>query len=103
MATIKIESLDLDGLIALKKDVETRIKAKQAEYRDGIKAQIRDLMAKADLTPADLGSRTRAGTGTVKPKYQSKDGSNTWSGRGRKPKWVEAHLSQGGSLEDLLI
>lgn len=25
----------------------------------------------------------------------------TWSGRGRKPKWVEAWIDQGGTLADL--
>lgn len=40
----------------------------------------------------------------VKPKYANPaDASNTWSGRGRKPRWVEAALKAGKKLEDLLI
>lgn len=31
------------------------------------------------------------------------DSSQKWTGRGRKPRWVEAHLAQGGALEDLEI
>ena len=40
----------------------------------------------------------------VSPKYADpKDKSKTWSGRGRKPLWVDAHLKKGGKLEDLAI
>ena len=31
------------------------------------------------------------------------DPSQTWTGRGRKPKWVEAALAEGKSLDDLAI
>jgi len=40
----------------------------------------------------------------VAPKYiDPTDGSNTWTGRGKKPKWVEAQLEAGKTLDDLLI
>lgn len=32
-----------------------------------------------------------------------KDGENTWTGRGMKPKWVVKYLEGGGKLEDLLV
>lgn len=34
-------------------------------------------------------------------KYRSESGA--WSGRGRKPKWVEDHLKSGGTLDDFLV
>ena len=38
------------------------------------------------------------------PKYANPaDPSQTWTGRGRKPKWVEALLASGKTLEDLAI
>jgi DNA-binding protein H-NS len=40
----------------------------------------------------------------VSAKYQNPDDPSVkWSGRGRKPKWVEMALSHGGKLEDLAI
>ena len=101
MSTINLDKLDLDGLLELQKDVEARIRGKQREYRNEIKSQIRDLMAKADLTAADLDARSSPGAAKVK--YRSADGSLTWSGRGRKPKWVTAHLEKGGKIEDLSV
>lgn len=38
------------------------------------------------------------------PKYAHPENpAKTWTGRGRKPGWVEAHLSAGGDLSDLAI
>lgn len=101
MASINLDALDLDGLMALQQDVQVRIRAKQNELRKDVLSQIQDLMAKADLTPADLGARSQAKGGVAK--YRSKDGEKTWSGKGRKPGWAVEYLAQGGNLDDLLI
>lgn len=34
-------------------------------------------------------------------KYRS--GENTWTGRGRKPKWLEEKLATGAKLEDFAV
>jgi len=40
----------------------------------------------------------------VKAKYKNpNDAAQTWTGRGRKPKWAVQHLDNGGSLDDVLI
>jgi DNA-binding protein H-NS len=40
----------------------------------------------------------------VAPKYRNPDNlTETWSGRGRKPKWLEEKLSKEAPLEDFLI
>ncbi len=40
----------------------------------------------------------------AKPKYANPaDKSQTWTGRGRKPRWVEAALKAGKKLDDLAI
>jgi DNA-binding protein H-NS len=41
---------------------------------------------------------------SVLPKYRNpKKPSETWSGRGRQPRWVQVQLSSGRHLADLLI
>ncbi len=54
--------------------------------------------------------RGRAEKGTIEkkakgaPKYRSSDDSAmTWTGKGRKPAWVQLYLDNGGELESLLI
>jgi DNA-binding protein H-NS len=40
----------------------------------------------------------------VLPKYRNPDNPDeTWSGRGRQPKWVQAALAEGQTLEDFAI
>jgi DNA-binding protein H-NS len=40
----------------------------------------------------------------VYPKYQNPDDpSQTWSGRGKKPHWINDRLEAGKSIEELLI
>lgn len=68
-------------------DINTKIKT------FGIRS--RDLDFGYDSKPAS------SGKSKVTMKYRS--GTNAWSGRGRKPRWVEEHLKKGGKLEDMLI
>ncbi|HJS85849.1 MAG TPA: H-NS family nucleoid-associated regulatory protein [Acetobacteraceae bacterium] len=50
------------------------------------------------------GERAEDRRGAVAPKYRNPDNPrDVWSGRGRKPKWVEEKLSAGSSLEELAI
>ena len=45
-----------------------------------------------------------AGRGTVAPKYRDPvEPSQTWTGRGRKPKWVLEREAEGRTLESMLI
>ena len=88
-------------------------KLKQAE-KPGIK-QLRALVAKYKLKPADIdmvlkkGGANLNGKGPAKgsklePKYWNpKDKSETWAGRGLKPKWLVGMIKQGKKLEDFAL
>lgn len=80
--------------------------------------QIRELMEKNGISIADLtealaakGKKGRPAKAkqakapaAAKPKYQSpSDPALTWSGRGRKPKWVLEWVDGGNDLEKVLI
>lgn len=39
---------------------------------------------------------------TIAPKYRD-DAGNTWTGRGSRPRWVQAALAEGKTLDDLRI
>ncbi len=93
------------------------------QQRDALARQIRDLQAdaKADaivevkrlmtehgLTVADLSGRSVAPSPdrpnrTVAPKYRDPESGLTWSGRGLKPKWLQAAIANGRSPEDFAI
>lgn len=50
------------------------------------------------------GAGKAKGGGIVPPKYRNPSNTpETWTGRGRQPAWVKAHLEGGGTLESLMI
>jgi DNA-binding protein H-NS len=54
--------------------------------------------------PDESGDRARRPYPKVYPKYRNPERpSETWSGRGKQPRWVAAHLGSGKKFDDLLI
>lgn len=59
--------------------------------------------------PATSGSKARSSTkgrklGKVAPKYRNPaNPKDTWTGRGKQPKWLAAETAKGRKLEDFLI
>ncbi len=84
----------------LEKEAEALRKAELLTVITEIKAR----MAEYGITSKDLGiikNKTRKQPGTTSPaRYRNKEGQ-TWSGRGRKPKWVIEALAAGKTLEDM--
>jgi DNA-binding protein H-NS len=99
----------LSELLAQKAALEKQIIDAQREERAEAIAQIKALMAQYGLTLADIGARAntaakRGGTGAKVPaKYRDPATGSTWSGRGLKPKWLEAALAAGRSLADFTV
>jgi DNA-binding protein H-NS len=103
--------LSLEELVLLKADVESRISQKQKEAKRVIHGQMLAMAQSAGFASVEeflggqTGKRTRSDKGVRNaPKYRnSADTKQTWSGKGRKPGWVVAHLDAGGQLADLEI
>ena len=91
----------------LNRDIE---QARQSQLQTAY-TQIREIMESVNISEADLlarfqhkTSKVSATSGTkVAPKYINHETGDTWTGRGRKPAWVETALRNGRQLEDLLI
>jgi DNA-binding protein H-NS len=48
--------------------------------------------------------RTKRSYPPVRPKYKNpEEPFETWSGRGKKPRWLSALLKSGKKLDDFLI
>lgn len=67
--------------------------ARRRELSDAV-AQVRSLVAEYGLTAQDVFPATRAarasGTGAkVAPKYRDPVTGQTWTGRGKAPKWIQ--------------
>lgn len=94
-----------------------RIEAAEGEKKKKAVGQVIALMRKLDVTPDDLGvHRPRATRGRpakkaakkrvgkpVAPKFRNAKTGDTWSGRGRTPRWLAALEAQGKSRDDYRI
>ncbi len=106
MNQINLNKLTLTELIQLQQEIPKAIsKAKKAEKNNVIK-QIETIAAEAgfDLEEILALKKEAKPKRKVKPKYRNPDDpKQTWTGRGRRPKWVEQHLLMHGTLDDILI
>ena len=92
-------------------NMEQRIARVKGEKRDAERAALRqkvtDLAKEHGFDIHDLigGGGKGRGKGTVAPKYRDpKNPENTWTGRGRMPRWMTAATKGGkGKKEDFLI
>ena len=83
------------------------LKRREDQERQAFFDQIKTKAAELGISSDDV-QRLFSGGGRQKtaspPKYRNPSNADqTWTGRGRKPGWVAAHLDGGGSLEDLAI
>jgi DNA-binding protein H-NS len=79
--------------------------ARKAEVRAVI-ADIKTKMQEFGITVADLGSTGRSSRGkggTVAAKYRHPSTGETWTGRGKMPRWLQAEVAAGKRKEDFLI
>lgn len=82
-------------LLKQREELEQQIKqARTTELKDAVD-QVRALVTEFSLTPEDVfppARGKRAGTtgGKVAPKYRNPETGETWTGRGKAPKWIAA-------------
>jgi DNA-binding protein H-NS len=91
------------------RELEAKATALEQASKPGI-AELRALVSKYGLRRADLKlafvqRRPRKAKATgVKAKYRNpEDRSQTWAGRGLRPRWLVALMKQGKKLEDFAI
>ncbi|MFO7297437.1 MAG: H-NS histone family protein [Pseudomonadota bacterium] len=109
MATINLDKMSLKELLDLEAKLDKAISNARERERAEIKQKIEAIAQNAGFSLSELfGGRGRAAaTGRGRPaavKYVNPDNrSETWSGRGRKPRWLTAKLEKGAKLEDFAV
>ncbi|WP_265950060.1 H-NS histone family protein [Dechloromonas sp. A34] len=103
-----LSTLSVIQLRELQQQIPAELKRREAQEKVNILNEVR-AFAKArgyaieDLLGKDAKVKVVSGN-KVKVKYRHPENSELeWTGRGRKPKWVEAWLGNGGSLDNLLV
>ena len=106
MTKVDLASYTLSELKGLQHDIERTIKERKQQEVQKAREQILSIAKQAGVSVEELlgnvGKKTKAGDGQkVKPKYQNpRDVSQTWTGRGRQPRWIAKELAKSNKLDD---
>lgn len=109
MANIDLSSYNLSELKGLQHKIENEIKNRQQGDLAKARQQILAIAQAAGVTVEELlGAGTKKsnkGKGQkVQAQYQNPaDKAQTWTGRGRQPKWIAEGIARGKQLSDFRI
>lgn len=106
MATINIEKLSLKELVALDQKLKIAISEARAREKAELKKKLAVLASEHGFSVSELVGVSGRGVSKTKgiAKYANPDNpSDTWTGRGRKPRWVIAKLKKGAKMSDFEI
>ena len=99
---IDLSKLSIEELQALARDIETEIVTRRAAEKERVLNQMRELAGSLGMTLEELLREERGAGSGVAAKYRHPDNPGlTWSGRGKRPGWVNEALASGKTLDDL--
>lgn len=100
---LDLENMSLKELRDLRGKVDRAIVGFEERKRRAAMAALEDAAREHGFSLNELtGAKTARRGGKVAPKYANPaDASQTWTGRGRRPLWIQAALDSGKSLSDL--
>ena len=102
-----LEELTFEQLAKLVDAIQTHLDTKRRELREQLRQELIEKAGQLGIDPAELlpTPKSRGGKRSeVKPKYRdTRDPTQTWSGRGRVPKWLQERIAAGENKDDYLI
>ena len=107
---MNLSALNVAELRALQQEVVAELKQREVQERDNLRKELQRLaeargFSLDELFAGDGKQKEKTAAGRkVKIKYRHPlDAGLSWTGRGRKPTWVESWLAEGGNLDALLV
>lgn len=101
-----LETMSVDDLWSLHERISgilsMRIKAEKHELEKRLAILSRGLAGQTGNLGAP-GERPRRRYPLVLPKYRNPQTSETWSGRGKRPRWLTAAMKSGRKIEEFRI
>lgn len=93
---------ELDALIEHAQEVREATRSKR---RQELKNEIESKLKAEGFTAIEvLGAKVKPKPEHLPPRYADPDDPHhTWSGRGRVPGWLQAHIDAGHTLDEFLI
>jgi DNA-binding protein H-NS len=102
MTDSQLEKLPLDDLWQLHERINLILKQRLEDQNRKLQRRLNELGPKFNGSHNDQVARRPYPR--VEPKFRNlEDPSETWSGRGRQPRWVITFLAAGRTIDDLRI
>ncbi|HEU4380546.1 MAG TPA: H-NS histone family protein [Hyphomicrobiaceae bacterium] len=96
-----IEKMSYAELSQLRAQIDRLMVDKQNSERVALRQKLSDMAKEHGLSLEEVLGKGRKGKGSVAPKYRDpKNPDNTWTGRGRMPRWMVAATKGGKSSKD---
>ena len=104
----ELEAMSVDDLWSLHERIteilSTRIKAEKHELEKRLAILSRGMSMPGQTgSLGTRGERPRRRYPVVSPKYRNPQTSETWSGRGKRPRWLTAAMKSGRKIEEFRI
>jgi DNA-binding protein H-NS len=108
MASVNVDKMSLKELLDLEAKIEKAIANARDRERGEIKQKIEAILQASGFSISELFGVGRTGNSTkgraVAVKFVNPENrSETWTGRGRKPRWLTAKLDKGAKMEDFAV
>jgi DNA-binding protein H-NS len=106
MAAIKYDSLSWKELNEMESKLRSAMARKKEDRKTELREKIEGMLESEGFTIGDIfpNARGKGRGGKVAIKYINPDNkSETWTGRGRQPRWLVAKLAKGGKLQDFTV
>ncbi len=102
---MELSKLTIEELKELMDKTKVELKKRELDEIAKAREEVLAIAHKIGVPIAELiGKRPRAALGPVAVRYRNPDdASQKWTGRGRKPKWVNDCIEAGKALDDLLV
>ena len=102
---LDLDALDLSELKLLSKKVDKAIVDFEKRRKEAALDELREVAKRNGLNLNDLQGMLNTSSSKAvagEPRYRNPDDpDDTWTGRGRRPRWVIDHLEAGVSLKSL--
>lgn len=105
---LNIDALSVDEMWGLHERIIEVLSARLTSEKRELEAKLAKLLREDRLpglkSDGDGTKPERRKFATVPPKYRNPDHpSETWSGRGKRPRWLTAALTNGRTIEEFII
>ena len=96
-----LDSMSVDQLVTLGQEIDEELNGKVLEQRRTLESELAKLNRFHSISRGKSSAEARK---PVAAKYRNPENpSETWAGRGLKPRWLKAALEAGKNLDDFLI